>query len=163
MSRAFVKEIDDAPEILQDRAVSAAPNRVTPHGALLIAQEITDLERALAASSNVEGHAALRRDLRYWMARHSTMQILPADPSPKQVAFGTAVTIRRGTTDRTLTIVGEDEADPAAGLMAWTAPLARAVNGAEPGDIVAFESAGNGEPVTILAVGPGSQASSRAR
>jgi transcription elongation GreA/GreB family factor len=155
MSRAFVKEIDDAPAILQDRALSAAPNRVTPRGASLIAREIAGLEHALAVMPDSEGHAVLRRDLRYWMARHNTMQIVPADPAPKRAAFGAAVTIRRGNVRRRMTIVGEDEADPAVGLLAWTAPLARAVEGAEPGDVVEFEAAGKNELVTVLAVGPG--------
>jgi transcription elongation GreA/GreB family factor len=152
MSRAFVKEIDDAPEIPHDRAVSAAPNRVTPRGAGLIVREIAALEQALAATPDGERHAALRRDLRYWMARHTTMQVVPADPAPARAGFGTVITIRRGGAQRRLIIVGEDEADPAAGLLAWTAPLARALDGAEAGDVVEFEAAGKTEPVTVLSV-----------
>jgi transcription elongation GreA/GreB family factor len=37
-------------------------------------------------------------------------------------------------------------------MLAWTAPLARALEGAEAGDIVAFEAAGKVDPVTVLAV-----------
>ena len=32
-------------------------------------------------------------------------------------------------------IVGEDEADPAAGRIAWTTPVARAILGSRPGDV----------------------------
>jgi transcription elongation GreA/GreB family factor len=51
------------------------------------------------------------------------------------VVFGAAVTVRRADgTQASLRIVGEDEADPAAGRIAWTAPVARALSGSEPGD-----------------------------
>jgi len=39
---------------------------------------------------------------------------------------------------KTFRIVGDDEANPAAGLIAFNAPLSRAMLGAQPGDIVAF-------------------------
>ena len=37
------------------------------------------------------------------------------------------------------TIVGEDEADPAAGLVSWVSPLARALQDAEVGDLIVWE------------------------
>ncbi|URK89323.1 GreA/GreB family elongation factor (plasmid) [Rhizobium sp. RCAM05350] len=39
--------------------------------------------------------------------------------------FGTHVSIKRGSQVRDIRIVGEDEADPSAGTIAWTSPLAR--------------------------------------
>lgn len=56
-------------------------------------------------------------------------------PARDQVRFGARVEIadeddRRGT----LTIVGDDEADASAGLIGWSAPLARALVGARVGD-----------------------------
>ena len=45
--------------------------------------------------------------------------------------------------------VGEDEADPTAGLIGWRAPLAQALDGAEAGDEV--EGPG-GRLLTVLAV-----------
>jgi transcription elongation GreA/GreB family factor len=152
MSRAFVKEVDDAPPMVPERTVSAAPNRVTPRGASLIAQAIATIERALVETADPACHPALRRDLRYWQSRRSTSQIAPLESAPARVGFGTSVTIQRGQMRQTLTIVGEDEADPASGMLAWTAPLARALEGAEAGDIVAFEAAGKVDPVTVLAV-----------
>jgi transcription elongation GreA/GreB family factor len=153
MSRAFVKEIDDAPpEPLPERPISAAPNRVTPRGARLINAAVAGLEQALAAAPDEDTTRTLRRDLRYWLARQASMQILPPEPAPEAAGFGTSVTIRRGAAESTLTIVGEDEADPPAGLIAWTAPLARALEGAEPGDIVEFEAGGRTEPVQVVAV-----------
>lgn len=49
-------------------------------------------------------------------------------------------------------IVGGDEADPAAGRLAFHAPLARAVIGAGAGDGVDF--GGRAEAVEMLAVEP---------
>lgn len=151
MSRAFVKEIDDAPDALPDRPVSAAPNRVTPRGAQLIRQAVTTLQ-AQIATTGADAAAGLRRDLRYWLARQASMQIVPPEPAPRAVAFGTRVAIRRAGATSELTIVGEDEADPTAGLIAWTAPLARALEGARVGETVEMEAAGRSQPIAVLAV-----------
>ncbi len=156
MSRAFVKEDDDAPPPpLPERRVSTAPNRVTPRGAQQIRENISSLERQLAEAPEEEVAAVLHRDLRYWLARHASMQIVPPPPAPRAVGFGTRVTIRRGGVTSAITIVGEDESDPSAGLIAWTAPLARALEGAEAGEIVELEAGGRQEPITVLAVAPG--------
>jgi transcription elongation GreA/GreB family factor len=40
--------------------------------------------------------------------------------------------------ERVVTIVGDDEADPAAGLLSFSAPLSRALMGAEPGETLDF-------------------------
>src|SRR3982750_3504807 len=52
-----------------------------------------------------------------------------------QVRFGATVEVA-GEDDnrRTLTIVGDDEADAASGKIGWSAPLARALIGAKAGD-----------------------------
>ena len=51
--------------------------------------------------------------------------------------FGSRVTIERddGRT-QTFRIVGEDEADPAEGLLSYVSPLARALTGKRVGEIV---------------------------
>ena len=47
-----------------------------------------------------------------------------------------AVTVLRGDkTEVTFRIVGEDEADPSTGRIAWNAPVAQALLGSRPGDI----------------------------
>ena len=51
-----------------------------------------------------------------------------------------------------LLVVGHDEADPAAGRIAFTAPLGRALMGAEVDDMVAFQ--GREDAITILAAAP---------
>ena len=152
MSRAFTKEIDDAPPPpLDARPVSDAQNFVTPRGAELIEAEMDRLTAALAAASGDEV-ATLRRDLRYWSARRQSMQVITTSAAPIAVGFGTVVELKRGGNAVRLKIVGEDEADPADGLIAWTSPLAQALDGAEAGELIAFEAGGRTERIEVLSV-----------
>ena len=58
------------------------------------------------------------------------------DPDPGRVVFGASVTVARADgTEASFRIVGEDEADPSAGRIAWTAAVAQALLGSEPGDV----------------------------
>jgi transcription elongation GreA/GreB family factor len=156
MSRAFVREDADAPPPPPlERPVSSAPNFVTPRGERLIAEEIARLEAEIAAAPGEAAAEPLRRDLRYWTTRRATAQRVQPDPAPEAAGFGTRVMIRREGKVSTLTIVGEDEADPEAGLVAWTSPLARALDGAEPGEIVELVAGGRTIAVELLALGPG--------
>ncbi|WP_428423813.1 GreA/GreB family elongation factor [Pararhizobium sp.] len=153
MSRAFTKEIDDAPPPpVPERPISAARNLVTPNGARQIEQMIAALTQQTAATSDGEVLAALKRDLRYWQARRASMEIMEPVAEPETVRFGTHVSIRRSRTVKDIRIVGEDEADPSAGAIAWTSPLARALDGAAPGDTVEFEVAGREEDIVVLSI-----------
>lgn len=153
MSRAFTKEIDDAPPPpVPERAISTARNLVTPNGARQIEQMVAALTQQTAATGDKEALAALKRDLRYWEARRASMEIMEPIAEPVTVRFGTHVSIRRGGAVRDIRIVGEDEADPASGAIAWTSPLARALEGAAPGDTVEFEVAGREEDVAVLSI-----------
>jgi transcription elongation factor GreB len=52
-----------------------------------------------------------------------------------QVRFGATIELAdENDNRRTLTIIGDDEADAAAGKIGWSAPLARALIGAKVGD-----------------------------
>ena len=147
MSRAFVREVDDAPEPPPaERTASGAANLVTPRGARLIDETIEGLEAALAAHPDPIREAALRRDLRYWTLRRSTARLVDDDPAPTAVGFGTRVTIRRGILMSDLWIVGEDEADPAQGSISYVSPMARALTGKGIGDVVEV----NGQDVEIV-------------
>lgn len=155
MSRAFVKEDDAAPPPAPlERAISVAPNLVTPRGLELIETEIAQLEEAIAAEEDEQALALLRRDLRYWSARSASAQPVDPDPAPEAAGFATSVTIRRGGEESVVEIVGEDEADPAEGRIAWTAPLARALEEAEAGDSVELAAGGGIEEIEVVAVGP---------
>lgn len=152
MSRAFTREIDDAEAFrLPDRPVSAAANLVTPRGAALIATEIARLEGELT-SVGAEERASVRRDLRYWSQRQASMQVTPPAGNPTVVGFGVGVRIRRGKAASEIRIVGEDEADPKQNLVAWTSPLAVALDGAEVGETVELMAGGRVEQVEVLAI-----------
>ena len=152
MNKAFTKETDDAPTPPpEERPISSALNLVTPRGARLIKEQIDAIENNLAIEVDPVIKSGLRRDLRYWLARHSSMQIVAQNKDTNAVGFGSRVTLQRGTSVVTVTIVGEDESEPKAGLIAWTAPLARAINGAKVGEEVDLEGARD-EMVTILSI-----------
>jgi transcription elongation factor GreB len=58
-----------------------------------------------------------------------------AQPAKDQVRFGATVELAdEDDRRRTITIVGDDEADASQGLVGWSAPLARALIGARIGD-----------------------------
>ena len=154
MSRAFVKEDDGSrPEALPELPVSAAPNLVTARGLRMIEARIAALDAALAADPDPEQTARLRRDLRYWSLRHATARLTAPDPADPSVQFGSRVTYRHGDgSTRTVTLTGEDEADPAAGRIAWTAPVARALTGATAGGSVTVTLRGQPVELEILAV-----------
>lgn len=146
MSRAFVKEQDDAPEELLERPVSANPNFVTARGLHLIEEALETLRKA-QTQAQVEGDKAAvaraARDLRYWLQRRASAQLVAPPAELKTVAFATRVTILRedGRRQR-FAIVGEDEADPAQGLIAYASPMARALLGKAVGE---FAEAPGGE------------------
>jgi transcription elongation GreA/GreB family factor len=137
MSRAFVKE-DDAGTPLPDRPISAHRNLVTRRGLRLIEEEIARHRRDLArAQADADREAAGRasRELRYWSARRASAEVAEPEPDAQTVVFGTAVTLLRDDdTQLPLRIVGEDEADPASGRIAWTTPVACALLGSRPGE-----------------------------
>lgn len=150
MSRAFVKEFDETvAEMLPELPVSLAPNLVTPRGLAAIEAKVAELETALHAATDELQLAQIRRELRYWHSRRATAQV--TEPHGNVVAFGTRVRYRRGRDgERTIEIVGEDEADPTAGRIAYVAPIAHAMMGAEPGETVEF----GGAELTVLRVEP---------
>ena len=148
MSRAFVKEPDGAEafEELPDRPISEHPNLVTPHGLARIEETLTRLHEQHAQAQAAGDRAALAsvgRDLRYWTARRSTAQPMPAPEQTDKVQFGSTVTIVRDDGRRqTFRIVGEDEAEPAEGTLSYVSPVARALLNKAVGDVI---QAGSGE------------------
>jgi len=59
-----------------------------------------------------------------------------AQPDRSRVWFGATVTlVDEADEERIVTLVGEDETDAGAGLIAWTSPIGRAIRGAAVGDV----------------------------
>jgi transcription elongation factor GreB len=57
-------------------------------------------------------------------------------PDHSKAWFGATVTIvNEDDVERTVTLVGEDEADAGSGRISWKSPLARALRGAAVGDV----------------------------
>jgi transcription elongation GreA/GreB family factor len=141
MSRAFVREDDADPGVaaLPDRPISPHRNLVTRRGLRLIESKVAQYENDLARATAAADREALgraARELRYWTARVASAEIAEPGPEADQVVFGMAVTIlREDETEATFRIVGEDEANPSTGRIAWTAPVAQALLGSRPGDV----------------------------
>jgi transcription elongation GreA/GreB family factor len=154
VSRAFVKEDDDArPEPLPEIQVSSAPNLVTARGLRLIEARIAEAEAALEADPDEAQAARLKRDLRYWQLRHATARLTAPDPADPAVQFGSRVTYRTEDGEaRTVTLTGEDEADPTTGTIAYAAPVARALTGAVAGSSVTVMLRGRPVELEVLAV-----------
>ena len=150
MSVAFRRDSDE--EHLEpkfERPIPSGPNLVTQRGLVLIERQIEELERKLAAVEDETLVPAIKRDLRYWQTRQITAEV-QTNPSSRQVEFGVTVRALVNGKLRVLTLVGDDEADPAAGLMSFKAPLARAIIGAEAGETLPF--AGTPDAIEILEI-----------
>lgn len=150
MSVAFRRESDDEHlEPVFEIPIPAGPNLVTPRGADLIAQKLAEAEAALDGVTDEAEVKKLRRTLRYWSTRAATAEVTQP-PADGTVGIGCAVRFALNGKERSITIVGDDEADPANGLIAWSAPLARAMMGAETGELVDFN--GKTEAIEVLEV-----------
>lgn len=150
MSVAFRRDSDE--EHLEPKfeiPIPPGPNLVTARGLALIQAKVTELEEVLSALTDEEAIKAAKRELRYWGTRQATAQLAPI-PEGETVEFGCTVTYRLNGKERKITIVGDDEADPAAGLISFSAPLSRAMMQAEPGETVAF--GGRADAIEIVAI-----------
>lgn len=123
--------------------------------AIASARELGDL------SENAEYHAA-REKQGFIEARISDLEakisqadvIDPLSFSGDTVRFGATVVIADEETDeeKTYQIVGIDEADIQAGLLSYSAPLARALIGKETGDSVTVQTPGGEKSYEIVDV-----------
>lgn len=150
MSRAFVKESDDDSTAgeLPERPVPAHANYVTPHGLELLQtrlRELRELHERLKPemefdSASKQKMREVERDQRYFAAQIDRAAVVdPATQPRDEVHFGAVVDIvdDDGKSYR-FAIVGDDEADVAAGRISWASPLARALMGARVGDSVTW-------------------------
>lgn len=140
MSSAFTKEQDDdnPREDLPDRPISPHRNLVTPEGLEQIEAELARLHKEIERATAQEDNHALalaQRDLRYWMARRASAEVIHPIADHSHVRFGHHVVVELDDGERrSFKLVGEDEADPAKGLIPYVAPLAVALMGKSVGD-----------------------------
>jgi transcription elongation GreA/GreB family factor len=152
MSVAFRRESDEEhKEPRFELPIPSGPNIVTARGRALIDDQVRELEAQLDGLEGEEARAPLLRDLRYWHTRQTTAEVA-ALPEAGVAAIGSRVRFRMGGREREIEIVGHDEADPAAGRIAFQAPLAAAMIGAEEGELIDFN--GRAEAIEILSVEP---------
>jgi len=150
MSVAFRRESDEEhKEPKFELPLPPGPNLVTPRGLAMIEAKVSELEASIAANAADPEIETARRELRYWLTRHTTAQLAPP-PEPGVVGFGTRVTFLLNGRERRIDIVGDDEADPASNRLAFSAPLSQALMGGEAGDLLDFN--GKAEAIEILAV-----------
>lgn len=164
MSRAFTKESDDdlmAGE-LPERPLSAHPNYVTPHGLEQLqarARELQELHEKLAAQSADDSTAKhklreIERDQRYLKAQLERAMVVDAAGQPRDEAhFGATVRMLDADgKEHRFTIVGDDEADVAAGKISWASPLAKAMIGAKVGDTVKWQRPAGETEIKIVEI-----------
>lgn len=164
MSRAFVKDSDDdltAGE-MPERPVPVHANYVTPYGLEQLrtrVRELTDQHEQLkaVAADDSEAKRKLReveRDQRYFNAQLERAE--PVDPSGQprgEVRFGATVKVEDDAgAIQVFSIVGDDEADVAAGKISWGSPLAHSLLGAKVGDAVRWQRPAGDTEVRIIAI-----------
>jgi transcription elongation factor GreB len=165
MSKAFTKDdADELPLSVPTRAPLPAgtPNYVTPRGLALLRDELDALLRERAALATPDAPhadtgrapAALRERVREVEERIASAMLVDASRTAADVVrFGARVTVR-GEDDATkrYAIVGVDEADASSGLVAFVAPLARALLGKRVGETVTVRTPRGEEELTVVAI-----------
>jgi len=179
MSKAFVKESDDDTAELPQEAPAlpaGVKNYMTPEGHRRLQGELRRLLRddrprvvetvAWAAGNGdrsengdyLYGKKRLReidRRIRFLSKRLESAEIV--DPTRQcqrdRVFFGASVTYAdsRGN-ERTVRIVGIDEADAERGQVSWISPIARALLKAQEGDTVELRTPGGAERIEIVEI-----------
>jgi len=178
MNKAFTKETDDADD--DDPQLPLVPsggkNYITPQGHARIRSELLDLidiERPKVveivhwAASNgdrsengdyIYGKKRLReidRRIRFLTKRLEIMDI--SDPAVHhgrdQIFFGASVTyIDDAGVERTVTIMGIDEADSSQAQVSWVSPIARTLLKARTGDVLQLVTPAGMVEIEVLSV-----------
>jgi transcription elongation factor GreB len=179
MSKAFVKE-SEAEDDLPDDADAALPagvrNYITPAGLQTLRDELQQLARverpkvvevvSWAAGNGdrsengdyLYGKKRLReidRRIRFLTKRIEIAQVVdPAQQKNRdQVFFGATVTYATDDgVERTVRIVGIDEADLARGEVSWISPIAKALLKAREGDVVNVRTPARLETVEVVGI-----------
>lgn len=178
MSKAFTKETETEDELPDEPPAlpEGVKNYMTPQGFQLMQDELRRLVReerpkvvevvSWAAGNGdrsengdyIYGKRRLReidRRIRFLTNRLEAAEVV--DPTRQKdldrVYFGATVTYAtsRGV-EKTVTIVGIDEADLERGQVSWVSPIARALHKAGEGDIVELRTPGGIEPIEVISI-----------
>ncbi|MBV9967586.1 MAG: transcription elongation factor GreB [Alphaproteobacteria bacterium] len=178
MSKAFIKETEDEPEATVEAPALPAgvKNYMTPGGHRRMQEELRRLMRderpkivevvAWAAGNGdrsengdyIYGKKRLREidsRIRFLSKRLEAAEVV--DPRQQktrdQVFFGATVTYadRRGV-EKTVTIVGVDEADLGQLQVSWISPIARALIKAHEGDVVELRTPSGVERIEVVEI-----------
>ena len=177
MSKAFTRESDaEEDEVGLPPLPAGGKNYITPKGYAALRAELFDLidnERPKVvdivhwAASNgyrsengdyIYGKKRLReidRRIRFLTKRLEIAEV--TDPSvhfgKDQVFFGATVTyVKEAGDERTVTILGIDEADSLKGEVTWISPIARALLKARGGDVVKLVTPVGVQEIEVLSV-----------
>jgi transcription elongation factor GreB len=178
MSKAFVKESDAEPDLPDDAPALPAgvKNYMTPEGHRHMQEELRRLLRedrpktvevvSWAAGNGdrsengdyLYGKKRLReidRRIRFLSKRLETAIVVDPDAQKNrdQVLFGAMVTYADDSgTERTVTIVGIDEADLDRSRVSWISPVARALLKAQQGDVVELRTPSGPERIEVIEI-----------
>jgi transcription elongation factor GreB len=179
MSKAFIREPDadgDEPEGLLPEIPAGGKNYITPQGYARLRAELLQLideerpkivEVVHWAASNgdrsengdyIYGKKRLReidRRIRFLTQRLELAEV--TDPAVHhghdQVFFGATVKYAEESgQERTITILGIDEADSAHGQVSWVSPIARALLKSREGDVVKLVTPLGAQEIEVLEV-----------
>jgi transcription elongation factor GreB len=163
MSRAFVRESDDRPELPIARPPAPLPagakNYITAQGAQRLREELSrliEIERprlAAAAADPDTKRQLLALDQKIEQLEQSLQSaevVPPLEGGADAVRFGATVTVREGSgEDSTYRIVGVDETDYDRGWVSWLSPIAKALMNAKRGQRVQFKFPAGEETLEI--------------
>lgn len=177
MSKAFVKESQAESEEEEREAPVLPPggkNYISPAGYARLKAELKELverERpevvktvswaaALGDRSEnadyIYGKKRLReidRRVRFLIKRLEAAEVVQyAGRDTDQIFFGASVKIKFASGERTVTILGVDEVDPANGKVSWISPIAKALLKAREGDSVTLRTPAGPETLEIIEV-----------
>jgi len=163
VSRAFTKEDDAGPDVVvvpRAPLPSGAHNYVTPRGLHLLQAEHAAVEReraALEISDSADRSLqmnALAQRLAELQVRLASAELVDPQTQPQDtVRFGARVRVRHESgTESQYRIVGVDEADASVGLLAFSAPLARALLGKRVGEVTLLHTPRASEELEVLEI-----------
>ncbi|MDP6689055.1 MAG: transcription elongation factor GreB [Alphaproteobacteria bacterium] len=182
MSKAFTKESDGEDDDLPEAAAplpAGAKNYLTPEGHARLMDELQQLRRverprvvdivSWAAGNGdrsengdyLYGKKRLReidRRVRYLMKRLEIAEVVHLERQKNRdwVFFGATVTYADANdSERTVRIVGADEARHDQGEVSWVSPIARALHKASEGDIVKLRTPSGVEEIEVVEISYG--------